>query len=75
MQRCLPSDSWGWKATAFRMLNIYSYHFHQNMNLHKEEPDADYVEKVCLLHCVFEENRKIEHRQRHTLDIRLKILP
>lgn len=45
----LPSDRWGWKATAFRMLNIYSSRLNQNMNLYKEEHDANHIEKVCLI--------------------------
>lgn len=58
MQRCLPSDSWGWKATAFRMLNIYGYHFNQNMNLNKEEHDADHTENVRLAYRVMEKLQK-----------------
>lgn len=58
MQRGLPSGGWGWEATAFRMLNIYGYHVNQNMNLHKEEHDADFIENVCLTYCVLEKLQK-----------------
>lgn len=58
MQRCLPSDSWGWKATAFRMLNIYGCHFNQNTNLHKKVHDTDHIENVCLAYSVMEKLQK-----------------
>lgn len=55
MRRCLLSDGWGWKATAFRMLNIYSYHFNQNTDMHREEHDASPNEEVCLIYRIFGE--------------------
>lgn len=58
MQRCLPSDSWGGKATAFRMLNIYGCHFNQNTNLHKKVHDTDHIESVCLAYSVMEKLQK-----------------
>lgn len=68
-------DGWGWKATAFRMLNIYGYHFNQNMNLHEGEHDADHTENVCLAYCAFGETRKIGPVRMCTLSRNLKMLP
>lgn len=68
-------DGWGWKATAFRMLNIYGYHFNQNLNLHEEEHDANHTENVCLAYCAFGETRKIGPVRMRTLSRNLKMLP
>ena len=49
-----PIGQLSWEATAFRMLNIYGYHFNQNMNSHKEKRHADHIENVCPAYSVME---------------------
>lgn len=53
-----PTGQLGLEATAFTMLNIYGYHFNQNLNLHKKEHDADHIENVHLAYWAMDKLRK-----------------